>query len=468
MRFYCTIALSIFSFLAFQAQETSFTPYSRFGIGDLSANQFNRQFSMGGTGIAVYDYYGINPMNPGTYSYINEATFELGMVSNWFSLESQSEVVNGNVSRVNHVALGLPIRSKKIGITFGLLPLSRIGYNISSSDSISDFAFTQENLGSGGLNKLQLGLAKRFEFNRDTVKFNKQNFNYYYNSFSVGFNFDYVFGNRTNVSRSIFDPGLGAINTQISKIDNTSDIMFDLGVVYSTWIKKRELNDDTQIKLNLGGSFTPNTKLRSRRSRIVESFITSNAVEFTVDSILSEEDNRGEINLPMEFGLGAALEIYNKSEGILVLAADYKYRPWEEYYEEFAERQVFTELVNSSEFSVGFEFSPKWKLGKAGANISWDNYFQSLNYRAGAYLRQGYLNIEGEEFSESGINFGIGLPLVRARSRDTQSEINFGFGLSQRGSLDNALIKENNFELFIGVRLNPDRFQRWFVQRKYD
>ena len=79
------------------------------------------------------------------------------------------------------------------------------------------------------------------------------------------------------------------------------------------------------------------------------------------------------------------------------------------------------------------------------------------------------MNLEGQEFTESGINFGVGLPLVRGRSKLTSSELNFGFEISQRGTLGNNLLKENNFEVFVGIRFNPNvRLNPWFVKRKYD
>jgi len=469
MKSYYLIVISCFlSFCGF-SQETSFSPYSRFGIGELHGNLLNRQYSMGGTGTGVIDFFGVNPLNSASYAFISEPSFELGILSNWFRLDNMNESIDGNVTRVNHVAMGMPITSKKMGFSFGLIPISYVGYNINSTDSIGDSSFIQENLGEGGLNKLYLGFGKRFILKTDTVKFRNKEKALYTNSLALGFNFNYIFGNRTNISRSIFAPGLGFINTQVSNIDNTSDAAFDFGLLYSGWLKKRTKVEDGQIRFNLGISISPGTELSSKRTEIAESFVSNAAVQFFVDSILSNEDNEGFIFLPQELSIGTSFEFFSKRDNRLILALDYRTRPWEEYFENFGTDNFFSELINSTRLSAGLEYLPNWRLAIKGANIAPEDYLKSLHYRAGIYRNSGYLNLEGQEFIESGINFGVGLPLVRGRNKLTSSELNFGFEISQRGSIDNNLLKENNFEVFVGIRFNPNtRLNPWFVKRKYD
>ncbi|MEM7161465.1 MAG: hypothetical protein AAF487_03400 [Bacteroidota bacterium] len=468
MKFYFLIVLSILVNLGLKAQETSFSPYSRFGIGELSGDVFNRQYSMGGTGIAVMDYLGVNPLNPASYSYISEPAFEMGIHSRWMDIESQTEAISGNITRVNHVALGMPIRKKNMGFSFGLVPLSNIGYDISKSDSINDFSISQQNVGEGGINALFLGFGKRIDLKADTVYFNKKDKTFYNNSLSFGFNFNYLFGNRTNITRSIFPNGVGAINTQVTNIDNTSDVAWKLGFLYSTWIKKKRKAEDSQIRFNIGLSLSPETQLKSTRSQIVESYIASSTIQLAVDSVLSNEDNEGFVRLPQELGIGVAFEFFNAGNDKIILAGDYRTRAWSKFEEDFGTPVSFDELVDANRLSVGIEYIPRWKNSIKGTIIPKNEFFQSIYYRAGVFRNSGYLLIENHEFTESGINFGLGLPFLKGGLKESSTEFNIGFELSRRGSIDNNLLKENNLELFVGVRFNPNIRSPWFIKRKYD
>ena len=59
---------------------------------------------------------------------------------------------------------------------------------------------------------------------------------------------------------------------------------------------------------------------------------------------------------------------------------------------------------------------------------------------------------------ETGISFGVGLPLGGL------SNANVGFEISQRGQEESDLIKETLIALRIGFSLSD----RWFIKRKYN
>ena len=60
--------------------------------------------------------------------------------------------------------------------------------------------------------------------------------------------------------------------------------------------------------------------------------------------------------------------------------------------------------------------------------------------------------------TETGISFGLGLPLGGL------SNANIGLELSQRGQKDSGLVKETIVALRVGLSLNDI----WFVKRKYN
>jgi len=60
--------------------------------------------------------------------------------------------------------------------------------------------------------------------------------------------------------------------------------------------------------------------------------------------------------------------------------------------------------------------------------------------------------------TETGISFGVGLPLGGL------SNANVGLEISQRGQEESGLIKETLIALRIGLSLSD----RWFIKRKYN
>jgi hypothetical protein len=60
--------------------------------------------------------------------------------------------------------------------------------------------------------------------------------------------------------------------------------------------------------------------------------------------------------------------------------------------------------------------------------------------------------------TETGISFGLGLPLGGL------SNANIGLELSQRGQKDSGLVQETIVALRVGLSLNDI----WFVKRKYN
>ena len=64
------------------------------------------------------------------------------------------------------------------------------------------------------------------------------------------------------------------------------------------------------------------------------------------------------------------------------------------------------------------------------------------------------------------ITLGAGFPLRKIKVGETysQSIINVGFEIGQRGTTENQLIQEKYFKAVVGITLND----RWFIKRKYD
>lgn len=146
----------LFSLVSFAQNGTS-SPYSFYGIGDVRFKGTVENTSMGGLAI-VPDSIHLNIINPAMYSSLKLTTYAVGgtFTVNKLTTDSQSE--KAQRTALDYLAVGIPM--KKLGIGFGLIPYSSVGYNLKSSIIDSNLIRTDSyDKGDGGVNKVFLGFG---------------------------------------------------------------------------------------------------------------------------------------------------------------------------------------------------------------------------------------------------------------------------------------------------------------------
>jgi hypothetical protein len=184
-RFFLLVLVTGCFFLNAKAQENS--PFTRYGLGDVSPGSHSISRSMGGITAAYADGQvnnvgqAINFGNPATYGNFFMVSYDIGLTIDSRTLRSAnpSDRFTSNNFYPTYVAFGAPIKSKKnLGFAFGLRPASKINYSVVERTRIANDSLGTVYEGSGGLNQLFVGLGKRWK------------------GFSVGFNSGYNFGRR--------------------------------------------------------------------------------------------------------------------------------------------------------------------------------------------------------------------------------------------------------------------------------
>ena len=170
------------------AQSDTNSPYSQFGLGDLSDQSVSFNKGMNGVGLAMRRGNEANPMNPASYSSIDSLTmiFDAGLSGQITKFNENGNKVTGRSGGFDYV-VGLFRAFKNVGISFGVLPYSNIGYSYSNSEVLSDGTVAGSTYeGSGGLHQLYIGAGVR------PIK-----------PLSFGFNLSYLWGdyNRSISSR---------------------------------------------------------------------------------------------------------------------------------------------------------------------------------------------------------------------------------------------------------------------------
>ena len=128
------IIAAIVAALAFSigvyAQNSTISPYSRFGYGLLSDQANTMQKSMGGVGVAMRSGRQINYMNPASYAGMDSLTFLFDMGLDAKVLLTSEGGSNGKnfTGGLNYITMQVPL-TKWLGASMGLIPFSEVGYS---------------------------------------------------------------------------------------------------------------------------------------------------------------------------------------------------------------------------------------------------------------------------------------------------------------------------------------------------
>ncbi|MBN2164726.1 MAG: hypothetical protein JW717_00450 [Marinilabiliaceae bacterium] len=408
------------------AQERTYSPYSRFGIGEIYQPGYSQNSGMGNTGIALQSSNHLNNSNPASYSSIDTLSFFLEAGITGFNQNLSDKSASANYSDVNfdYFAFGFPL--SKYGYTsLGLVPYSNMGYNInqtSISENIGEAVNTA--MANGNISKVYWGISIKPQKN-----------------LSIGAHASYLFGNLQtfNAFNDVSD-GLSTIYGRQNKI-HVSDLTFDFGAQY------RYKLTDTHSFL-IGATFMPQTGIKGSYSTIIAENISLKGLEsgdlnIKGDTITPpiEDNSSNALTLPLSYGIGLTYEI----QDMLLWTAEYKFDEWS------LTNNNFFSAEDSWRFASGIEFIPKERDQK--------NYINRIRYRLGVQYSKEYYSNNTTDFYNFGMSFGLGLPLKRSKS-----SINLSIQYGKKGTLDNNNVQEKYTRLTLGFTMH----EYWFVKRKFE
>lgn len=413
-----------------KAQLLTSSPYSRFGLGDINPIALPQSFALGGSAFGLRTSNFINLNNPASYTSFSATIFEAGINSTGMQLENQSQKSKSNNTSLGYISFGIPLKPWW-GMSFALLPYSKVGYNVSDTAVIENIGKVNTKYnGEGGLNKVMWGTAFK------------------YKGFSVGGNASYLFGNIDRERRIVYQDVAYAFYTKITDNTRVSDFMFDFGTQFKLPLK----ND---WSLNFGAVYSLAGKLKSKKESSAVTYFPTNSNEIIRDT-LSYQSQNGIINLPANYGGGIVLEKNSK----FLITLDYSASNWSKYIS-FGQPGSFK---NSSQYAIGTQITPDKTSTK---------YRKNIHYRTGVRYANTFLNLQGIQLNELAISFGAGMPIRRTYQEINTDQgrvfkylalLNMGFEIGQRGTLQNNLIKEKFINARIGITIND----KWFIKRKYD
>lgn len=410
--------LAVFTSVTMSQNSTS-SPYTRYGLGYMNNDGFGLNKAMGGTGFALRSNSNINPLNPASYSAIDSMShiFEFGFMGQVGQLsDGTSSQVDYDVN-ISELAMAFPI-TNWMGFTAGIEPISLIGYEYSVSDLATDpvSGISYRFSGSGGITQAFAGVS---------VKPLK--------NLSLGVNAAYYFGSNIYYRSISFED-----NPDYSSINTTEDI--NVGAIHPTFGIQYVQPIGRNYSLTLGGIYELETDLNATQT--IETVRTVGGTS-QIPTILEQRTNESiGMGIPESYGFGLALEKNNQ----FTITGDYYIQNWQnaEYYGR-------TDTLNQrTKISAGFEYVPNYLA---------QNYFQKVQYRLGTHYSNNYFKVNGEELVDFGISFGVGLP-----RRYSKTRFNIAFEYGWMGTSNRNLISENYAKLSINFSINSF----WFIKRKFE
>lgn len=417
---YIVFCIFLFTSRGF-AQSNISSPYSRYGIGDLSSSGFIQNDALGGAGIGLRSSHGLNIINPASYSAIDTLTFifEFGIKDKLVLSETASIKEKQHDMNISYLACGFQLAKWWAG-SIGLIPYSSVGYKIKELNNDNDFLKEISYNGSGGLNKFYIG---------NTFKLHK--------TFSVGFNASYLFGSIEQAKTVKFlDTTSIYLNFLSQNSISVNDYYLNFGMQYSN-----EIN--AKYQYTIGAVFDNKSSIAATRSMLVSRFFNQGGSGI-VDTIVNTQSEKGTIVLPLNYGIGATLQTPN-----WLFAADY-------YHENWTDFRIFNSndsLANSNACRLGAEFVPDKK--------ALTKYWQKVSYRMGAHFSDTFLKFssKNEQLKDFGVSFGLGLPVKK-----THSLMNVSFEFGQRGTTKKNLMRESYGVISLSFTLSDF----WFMKSKFD
>ena len=412
------------------AQATgTYTPFSIYGVGDLSQPGSAYSKTMGGTGVALRNNRYLNLINPAAVTARDTLAFMAD-----FSLYSDNKMFDqdgirsaSNTFNINDLAMSFPIW-RKSAMMVGVMPFSDTGFGYSFDYTDPQLIGQTGNLtysatGTGGIYKA-FAAAGVTLFKR----------------LSLGVQWNYYFGKIEKQYTTTFNDASynGVLNGTTGEITGNG---FIFGVQYEQPV-------GTKHALTVGATYSLPVNLKGT----MESYRYS-AGSAASDTLYYKVDQLGldsKVQIPSEIAVGVSFQ----ERGRWVATFDYSRSDWSgsglDASRGFTASRLFS-ATTAQTFRAGFEIVPNRN------DIRY--YFNHVAYRVGAYHKQEYYLLAGKQVTSTGITLGVTLPIV-----NNYNGFTVGIDLGQRGSLGGEMIRERYFNISLGFNL----FDIWFRKPQYE
>lgn len=410
----------------------AYSPYSIYGVGDISKEGTAYNKSMGGVGIATRNRRFINYLNPAAVTARDSLAFMADFgISEKNTLYRQGDMKSAkNTFNIYDFILSFPIwRSSAFMV--GITPFSDVGYDFSRVETDKNIIgntgnITYSSYGKGSVYQAFIGAGATF-----------------WKRLSVGAEMIYYFGNIDKVTNMDYT------NSSYRSVNSGHDLTVR-GVTGKFGLQyEQRLGGNVSMIVGATYRMKTNVKGYSTSYRFANQSSVSDTLSYKVDTLAQNNIGFGD-----ELGVGLSIKGGEQwSVEFNYLRSDWTKSGFESVggFSSVSSRPntqnaVFSSTVSQS-FRVGFELVPNRN------DIRY--YLKRCSYRAGFYYDKSYYKLNGENVNNMGITIGVTLPVFR-----WYNGISIGVDFGQRASTRNNMIREQYVMFNLGFNIHDIWFQK--------
>jgi len=396
-----------------QSQNSTSSPLSILGFGEIEMRDFGRTTGMGSVGIGYQSENFLNRRNPAGLNAIDTLRFILDVTAGMKLSEFFTSTRKGRTVDFTFKSLAIGVRlSKKWTSSVGLCPYSNVGFQMNRQEQIPGTTEIADAVysGNGGVNNFYW--ANAYEL---------------FHGFSLGVTSSYLFGNYTHNAEE-----------DIITINNTYQVgklNFNFGAQYSHWFGQH-------TNITLGGIYGYESKMAIEHKLMVTS---NNSIE------RNQRQPDVKSYIPELYGAGFSI-VRNKKAAEWVFAADYQFQNWS------VDRSRYKTLTYSDShiYSVGLQLTPNKNRA--------ENRLHIMRFHLGACYNQSYLKVNGYQLEDYSVSLGVGLPFYNYRTGGSLSYVNVAVNIGESGTGQRGGISER----YILLSVNLSLIERWFAKQRWE
>lgn len=378
------------------AQNTTNSPTSMFGLGEISTGEGGQYAGLGGAGIALRGNNFLNSSNPASLTELAGQHFQadagiIGTYQHYSQRGASNQSITGNL---NNLSIGCRITPRWYGAIF-MAPVSSVGYSITLDEEVAGtYGSTVSSLftGEGGLSKM--GISTAFLLGK---------------RLSLGTNLSYVTGTITQTE------------TQGSATEETSSYKHsfyaDFGLQYK-WQTGRD-------RYFIAGAVYGYSQYFSQENHL---YVSSSTGGEEID----KSPKKIRQCLPQFFGVGIS---YNTLKWMVTL--DYKYIDWSR--------------MQSSHSYISFENQHRLSVG--GRYTLGNVYRNPVSLLAGAGINNSYIVIQKKTatgyYMSTGLNLGL----------HNNNVLSIGLKYKGQMKAPSGMQRENGLSLFLNITFSERTYR---------
>ena len=400
-----------------------YSPYSVYGIGNLTVpgNAYTR--GMGGIGIATRNNRYINVVNPAAITARDSLSFmaDVGL-ENQNSLFRQNTFTSAsNTFNISNIAFTFPIY-RKSAFSLGISNFSTMGYSFSHREIDETGVWTSSSSGNGGLYQIFGGAAMTL-----------------FGRLSIGGQALYYFGN--------LDKPTTIVNANSTYRSFSNGYVIDVHGFTGKFGIQYEAPLSGGTRLTVGGTYRLGTDLKGEVTDY--SFATISSYQ---DTVSYKTYSGRQVRIADELGVGLSLRRGDR----WMFEVNYLRSDWTGTGMDAAPGfanigQARFSAATAQSLRAGFEFIP---------NINDIRYYlRRCAYRGGIYYDRSYYKLDGNNVDAVGLTFGVTLPVFR-----WYNGVSLGVDIGQKGSTQGLMTRERYAKFVIGFNIHDI----WFRKVQYN